>query len=187
VPLAAVVFVAESTGRAGFVVPGLIAAATSQLLMGRWSVSPFQQESREGLLQHRLRLPISAALRTDAITVPPDATVAELFTQHVTALRLHTVPVVDGSTLCGIVTLDDVLKVPGAEWAATDVRDVMRTDQPIADMAWTLEQAVDAIEAADIDRLPVVDGDAFVGMVTMGEILKLDAILERSDTAPLDL
>ena len=39
VPLAAVVFVAESTGRPGFVVPGLIAAASAQLMMGRTSVS----------------------------------------------------------------------------------------------------------------------------------------------------
>jgi chloride channel protein, CIC family len=42
VPLAAVVFVAEFTGRPGFVVPGLIAAVVAQLVMGRASVSPYQ-------------------------------------------------------------------------------------------------------------------------------------------------
>jgi len=46
VPLAAVMFVAESTGRPGFVVPGLIAAATSQLLMARASASSYQRDER---------------------------------------------------------------------------------------------------------------------------------------------
>jgi len=44
-PLAGVVFVAESTGRAGFVVPGLIASVAAQLMMGGESVSPYQIRS----------------------------------------------------------------------------------------------------------------------------------------------
>jgi CIC family chloride channel protein len=42
VPLAAVMFVAETTGRPGFVVPGLIAAVVAELVMGRASVTPYQ-------------------------------------------------------------------------------------------------------------------------------------------------
>ena len=43
VPLAAVTFVAEATGRPGFVVPGLIAAVAAELCMGSWSVTTEQQ------------------------------------------------------------------------------------------------------------------------------------------------
>ena len=43
VPLAAVMFVAESTGRPGFVVPGLLAAVTAELMMGRSSVTAYQR------------------------------------------------------------------------------------------------------------------------------------------------
>jgi len=43
VPLAAVVFVAETTGRAGFIVPGLLAAVAAELVMGRASVTAYQQ------------------------------------------------------------------------------------------------------------------------------------------------
>ncbi|MBV8560289.1 MAG: chloride channel protein, partial [Acidimicrobiia bacterium] len=60
VPLAAVMFVAETTGRPGFVVPGLIAAAVAQLAMGRSSVSPYQVAARAGHLERRFSLPISA-------------------------------------------------------------------------------------------------------------------------------
>jgi len=42
VPLAAVMFVAETTGRPSFVVPGLIAAVAAELLMGRASVTAYQ-------------------------------------------------------------------------------------------------------------------------------------------------
>jgi chloride channel protein, CIC family len=42
VPLAAVMFVAETTGRPGFVVPGVIAAVVAELVMGQASVSRYQ-------------------------------------------------------------------------------------------------------------------------------------------------
>ncbi len=43
VPLAAVVFVAEATGRPGFVVPALLAAVAADLMMGRHSATTYQQ------------------------------------------------------------------------------------------------------------------------------------------------
>jgi CIC family chloride channel protein len=178
VPLAAVVFVAESTGRPGFVVPGLIAAACSQLLVGSASASAYQQDTRTGVLERRLSLPISAALRTDAMTVPPDATVAELFAHHIVELRQRIVPVVDGAAYCGMAMLDDVASLPREAWKTTTVAMIMRTGWPTAELDWTLAAAVGAMEAADTDRLPVLDGSAFVGMVTTGAILKLDAILD---------
>src|SRR5690606_9092771 len=74
-PLAGAVFVAESTGRPGFVVPGLIAALVAQLTMGPESVSPYQAPGRPGHLERRLTLPITDVVDTAAATVPPDATV----------------------------------------------------------------------------------------------------------------
>jgi CIC family chloride channel protein len=43
VPLAAVMFVAETTGRPGFIVPGLLAAVTAMLVMGPASVTSHQR------------------------------------------------------------------------------------------------------------------------------------------------
>ena len=45
VPLAAVVFVAEATGRPGFIVPALLATVAADLMMGRRSVTIYQQPS----------------------------------------------------------------------------------------------------------------------------------------------
>jgi CIC family chloride channel protein len=48
VPLAAVMFVAETTGRPGFVVPGLLAAVAAVLVSGQSSVTVYQRSSRPG-------------------------------------------------------------------------------------------------------------------------------------------
>jgi CIC family chloride channel protein len=48
VPLAAVMFVAETTGRPGFVVPGLLAAVVAELVMGHSSVTTYQVRAEPG-------------------------------------------------------------------------------------------------------------------------------------------
>ena len=47
-PIAAVVFVAEATGRPGFIVPALVATAVAQLVMGSQSVTSYQLNRRRG-------------------------------------------------------------------------------------------------------------------------------------------
>ena len=44
-----------------------------------------------------------------------------------------------------------------------------------------LRDALVAMEAADVDVLPVVDGETFVGVVTTDEVLNLDEILGRAE------
>ena len=53
VPLAAVMFVAETTGRPGFVVPGLLAAVAAELVMGRSSVTTYQVVVGDGAVPAR--------------------------------------------------------------------------------------------------------------------------------------
>ncbi|MCU1455193.1 MAG: hypothetical protein JWN46_3339 [Acidimicrobiales bacterium] len=186
VPLAAVMFVAESTGRPGFVVPGLIAAATAQLAVGRRSLSPYQQARQAGHLERRFTLPVTAALRTDAITTPSDTTLLELHDTHVTQLRMRVVPVVDGDHFVGMIGVRDLLGVDRARWATATVADSVRTDVPTGDTSWTLGRALSALDAADTDHLAIVDGGRYVGIVTTGEILKLDEILSLTDAPPAD-
>lgn len=46
VPLAAVMFVAETTGRPSFIVPGLFAAVAAELMMGTASVTKYQRPAK---------------------------------------------------------------------------------------------------------------------------------------------
>jgi predicted transcriptional regulator len=172
-------FVAETTGRPGFVVPGLIAAVTAQLMMGRWSVSKAQLGSRLGHLERRFSMPLASALESDVLTIPPTATAQEFFWHHVIGSRQQSVPVVDGADYVGTVRIDELRQVPREEWENTPITEVMRTDVPTARPDWLLRQAVEAMDASAVDRLPVTDGRGlFIGVVTMDEIIKLDEILD---------
>lgn len=178
VPLAAVVFAAEASGRPGFIVPGLIAAMVSQLFMGSASASTYQMAAQAGHLERRFRLPLSIALRTDAVTAPPGMTLAEFFRDHAVGRREHAAAVVEDGRYLGMIRVEELADTAQEEWAVTTVEALMRTDFPTADPRWHLREALTAMERADIDLLPVVEGDRFVGMVTTDEILKLDDILQ---------
>lgn len=181
-PLAGVMFVAESTGKAVFVVPGLIAAAVSQLLMARSSVSLAQRGHRLGHLETRFALPISAALLSDVLTVPADATVAEFVSDHVVHNRQRAAVVLDDDgRYAGLCVLRDVAEHPRDQWDHLRVTDVMRVGLPTASVTWQLRDALQAMEDADVDRLAVLDrSGAFVGEIRRSEIFKLEELL--SDT-----
>jgi CIC family chloride channel protein len=180
VPLAAVMFAAEATGRPGFIVPGLIAAMVAQLFMGRASASPYQVATRIGHLERRFALPLTSALRSETATMGSDTTLAQFFSHHLIGNRDRVVVVVDGDRYQGIMRLEDLQAVPQENWSAEIVAGHMRTDYPVIAPGALLGDAIRAMEEADVDLLPVLDGDTFVGVVTSDEILSLEEILDRT-------
>lgn len=182
VPLSAVMFVAETSGQATYVIPALIAAAVSQLVVGRASVALHQRTVRQGHLESRLTLPLATALSTDVLTVPPDATIDEFVAYHVLGQREPVVAVVEGGRYRGMCFLEDAVTVERERWAVTPVREVMRTEVPCPGPGSSLRGAVAAMDRHDLDLLPVVDDEGgFVGLVRWSEIVKLDDVLERTE------
>ena len=179
-PISAVMFVAESTGGA-FVVPALVAAAVSQLVAGKWSVAEHQHSVRLGHLERRFTLPVTSALDTDVMTVPPDATVAEFMYLHVLGRRERSVAVVDGSLYLGMISLTEVSTIERSAWDDTTVGSLLSEEQISARPGWSLRDTVVAMEKADVDVLAVTDAEgAFIGMVSADDILKLDEILDET-------
>ena len=181
-PIAAVMFVAESTGAAAFVVPALVAAAVSQVVGGPSSVADYQRSKRLGHLEQRFTLPLSSILTTDVMTVPPDATVSEFVYMHVLGRRERVVPVVSGSRYLGMAQLSQLSSVSRDDWETTSVESVMTTDLPAGSPSWTVRDAVVAMEAADIEVLAVTDSaDNFIGVVTEDDVVRLGEILEETE------
>ena len=179
-PISAVMFVAESTGGA-FVVPALIAAAVSQLVAGSSSVAEHQQHVRLGHLERRFTLPVTAAMATEVLTVPPDATLSEFVFLHVLGRRERSVAVVDGGTYLGMISLTELSEIDRSEWDDTTVGSVLRTDLPAAKPSWTLRDAIGTMGDTDVDVLAVTDADAsFIGVIREDDILKLDEILDET-------
>lgn len=183
VPIAAVMFVAESTGSSPYVVPALLAAAMSQLVAGDSSVAGYQRDQRLGHLESRFQLPITAALTTDVFTVPSDATASEFVYVHVLGRRERTVTVVDDGHYLGICDLDHLKDIERSDWDSITVGELMAADVPVGRPSWTVRDAVAAMEQADIDLLPITDNEGtFIGTVGADDIVKLDQILDDTDS-----
>jgi CIC family chloride channel protein len=180
VPLSAVMFVAEATGRPGFIVPGLIAAVVAELVMGDSSVSPYQRRRHRGHLEERAELPVAQALVTDPATVDADSSLADFYSEHVAMARRRAVPVVEDRSYLGMVLLDDVLAVDPTEWIETSVASVMRTDLPTARPGDTLGLARAAMVDASAEQLAVVGpGGELHGVVSRMSILDLQELLDQ--------
>jgi CIC family chloride channel protein len=183
-PLAGVMFVAETTGQPGFVVPGLIAAVASQLVMGEVSVSPYQQSGRLGHLERRFRLPIASVIDADVMTAPPDTSISEFYQHHLLRNRRSEVPVVDGTRYLGMASLYELQRVPEDEWATRALAEVTDRSWPTTAPDTTIEDAVRKMEAAEVDLLAVLDGPTFIGVVTTAAIVGLDQILGQTEPPP---
>ncbi len=183
-PIAAVMFVAESTrGGGAFVVPALIAAAVSQVVSGPSSVAAHQRGRRLGYLESRFMLPLSSIINADVFTVPPDATVSEFVYVHVLGRRERVVPVVSGHTYLGMARLADLSSVERDDWETTTLDSLMATDLPVARPSWTLRDAVVAMENADVDVLAVADNAGnFIGIVTEDDVVRFGEILDETES-----
>ncbi len=181
VPLAGVMFVAEATGRPGFIVPGVIASMVAQLFMGKSSASPYQEGARAGHLERRFALPLRAVLVTDVATVPPDTTIDEFVRHHLLGNRRQVVPVLEGSDYLGVMRIDEAIAVDRDLWPVATVGKHMRHDFPTVSPDAELRDALVAMERADVDLIPVIDHGAFVGVITTDEVLRLDEILGRTE------
>ena len=179
-PISAVMFVAESTAGT-FVVPALIAAAVSQLVAGKSSVAEHQHSVRLGHLERRFTLPVTSALTTDVLTVPPDASVSEFVYSHVLGRRELSVPVVDKEKYLGIISLSDISDIERNDWDETKIADLIKIELPAAMPSWSLRDAIAAMESNHTDILAVTDSaGSFIGVLRADDILKLDEILEET-------
>ena len=179
-PIAAVMFVAESS-RGAAVVPALVAAAVSQLVAGQASVASGQRVERIGHLEGRLTLPISSALTTDVMTVPSDATVSEFMWVHAIGRRQRTVPVVDGAIYLGQCSVDRASAVERDRWEETPVSEVL-DEAASARPSWRLRDAIAAMDRTGADQIAVTDGEGgFIGVVYESEIVKLGEILDQTE------
>ncbi len=92
-------------------------------------------------------------------------------------------PVMEGDTFLGLLTLHRIQEVPRARWRTTRVSDVMITPDRLvkARLDEDLTDVLEEMGRADVNQIPVMENDRFVGMVTRGNIL---AFLRRRGNMP---
>jgi Zn-dependent protease/CBS domain-containing protein len=86
-------------------------------------------------------------------------------------------PVVDrDGYYLGIVTLDQISKVPKEEREALLVKDIMATTEPLSP-EMSAKEAIQKLSRGGLNRLPVVDNEKVSGIITIGDIIRVAQIL----------
>ena len=178
-PIAAAVFVAETTGGAGYIIPGLVGAAVAFAVAGDVSVSDQQRWRRESRVMAMMRRTVAEVMTRTVLTVPDDVDLETFVGEYVVRTRHKSMPVVDGTgRLTGVVALSDVRAVDPEARGTTLVRDVMVRDLVTVTPDTLIGDAVIAMSERDVDRVPVVDPaepDQIRGVLSTTDVRALEA------------
>jgi len=129
-------------------------------------------------------IPASAVARQDYVTVPPELTLAQLVEEHVLAGHGRCFPVVAGSELLGLVTLQDLRQVPREEWPTTSVYRSMtplsklRTASMRDDLPYVLAQ----MAAGDVNQVPLMDGRELIGLIHRSDVIRYIQVRQEIGT-----
>lgn len=124
------------------------------------------QEAFEGVTVQKL-------MRRDGPAVPGDTTVAKLATGFMHSHE-HAVPIIDEGRFVGLVSIADIRRVPQTAWNETVASQIMTPRERLRVVAPgdDVFDAVRELGELDVDQLPVVEGDALVGMVSRTDVAR---------------
>jgi Zn-dependent protease len=165
-----------------FIVIGFISVFRGQFVYGLWMVligfflrqaaeASYFQVVTDGALKG---MKVHEVMKADVITVTEDLSVRDLVDDYFFKYHYDCFPVAEDGRLKGLVTLREIKKVSRESWGVTRVGDIMQTDT--RDISVTPGDELSAVLVRvmrdQCGRLPVVDGDRVVGIITRKDILE---------------
>jgi CBS domain-containing protein len=135
------------------------------------SAQSYQQVVARDLLEG---VPVSRLMRTDVPSVSPGISVSSLVHDHIMGTDEHAFPVLDAARLVGLVTLEDVRKVPRDEWERTSVSQIMTPRDRLVVMAPgdDASEALEKLAQHDIRQVPVLQMDTFIGLLRRRDLVR---------------
>jgi CBS domain-containing protein len=110
-------------------------------------------------------------MATDLITIEPGEKIA-LADLKMTRSSVGSLPVVEGERIVGIITQRDIMLARGYEIGSLRAGDLMTKELITVTPGTPLKDIIKIMVDNKIERVPVVDGGRFVGLVVQGSILK---------------
>jgi CBS domain-containing protein/anti-sigma regulatory factor (Ser/Thr protein kinase) len=115
-------------------------------------------------------LSVEQAMTTEVITLSPESTMADL-REVLRDRRISGVPVVQGDSMVGIVSIEDLIEALAAGELNATVGEKMVTEPVTLRHDEPLVQAVGKFNSLKFGRFPVVDAEGkLVGIVSQGDI-----------------
>ena len=170
-PLAAVVFVAETTGGHSYLIPALIGAAVAYAVSGEASVSGDQRIHETARIAELSGMTVRNVMRKQVVSMQADTTLRE-FVDRVATHHNHAIyPVYEGSRPIGTIAIWSLGDIPAERWGE------VRVDQVIDRNLTTVPEDCDLNEAL---RLLLRENAPQV-LVVVGSDGKVEGIVTKSD------
>ena len=101
--------------------------------------------------------------------------VNELVQEHIYKYHFTDFPVLNGDELLGMVTLAQVKALPKELWVFKQVRDIMTPIEEVTSLKPndSVTDALSQMIVAERDRMPVIENDRLVGIVSRRDIMQL--------------
>ncbi len=191
-PLAAVVFVAETTGGHSFIIPTLIGAAVAYAVSGEASASGDQHLHEVVRLAELSGIRVREVMQREIAGVQA-GTDLRSFAASIAAANQHAIfPVYDGPRAIGMIPLWKLSLIPPENWATTTVGEVAEKNVPRVSADLEVMEALKMLSRDEGEQLLLVMGedDALEGIVTKTDVLRalqargIVRVRDRQDRQP---
>lgn len=129
--------------------------------------------ARETALQSSVKgVLVKDVMDTDPVTVGPDVALSEVVFDYFLRRGVRSLPVCDGESLLGIISVTDIRSVPRERWESLRVRDNM-TPLPLKHVGPEddLLKAMALLGENSIHQAPVLVGTRLVGLLSRAHII----------------
>ncbi|HMG32634.1 MAG TPA: site-2 protease family protein [Blastocatellia bacterium] len=141
-----------------------------------WFLSSAAQSNYQQLLIHDLLedVPVARLMKSNVPTISPHASVSSLIYDFIMKSDERGFTVVQDGRIVGLVTLEDVRKLPREAWEHTNIGQIMTpADQLVlATPEEDVSEAMDQLISRDVRQLPVVRNGELVGMLRRRDVVK---------------
>lgn len=181
-PLAVMFMVGEMTGGYALLVPAMIAVGIAYVLVGNNTIYESQVPTPADSPAHRFdyyfplleKVRVKEVMSTDPPVVTPQESIKQAW-ELLKKKKLKGLAVVSGENnaqLLGVITKEDIVRLPPLQRPAILVSQVMSAPPVVVTPEETLDVALTLMADKDIAFLPVLAGGKLVGTVTRSRIIR---------------
>lgn len=151
----------------------------------RVATASYQQASVKASLT---KVRVTDIMRREFNTVASELSVASLVEDYILAQGQRGFPVVDKGDLVGMVSFDDVRRIPQASWPTTRVAEIMTARNQLLALEADDDSfhALSRLSAANVNQMPVLEHGRLVGLLRREDVLRW-LQLYRSEQLDLSL
>jgi Zn-dependent protease len=117
---------------------------------------------------------IDEIMNPNVVSITSDITINEAIDNYFYKYKHGGFPVLDGDELKGIITVDDIKKIPKGEYSKTYVKDVMTKSEKLI-VIGKKDSAMEAMlkfSKHNVGRFPVLEENKLVGILTRSDLMR---------------